>query len=118
VAYEIRFKPSAEKVLATLPRVHQFQILRRLEAVAENPRPPGVEKLKGATEELYRVRQGDYRIVYLIRAAALLVVIVRIGHRRVERHGAAAGERRLVAGGAGVGPGRSGTGRAYQHQVQ
>jgi mRNA interferase RelE/StbE len=82
MTYEVRFKPSAEKALAALPRAHQLQILRRLEALAKDPRPPGVEKLKGTDEELHRVRQGDYRIIYVIRDAVLLVVIVRIGHRR------------------------------------
>jgi mRNA interferase RelE/StbE len=55
--------------------------MRKLDALQEEPRPVGVEKLAGA-ENLYRVRVGDCRIVYAIRDRELVVIVIRIGHRR------------------------------------
>jgi mRNA interferase RelE/StbE len=54
--------------------------MQRIRALADDPRPPGCEKLSGL--EQYRVRQGVYRIVYEIADKRLLVVVVRVGHRR------------------------------------
>jgi mRNA interferase RelE/StbE len=53
----------------------------RIDGLANNPRPRDSEKLQGA-EDLYRIRSGDYRIIYQIAEARLLVLVVRIGHRR------------------------------------
>jgi mRNA interferase RelE/StbE len=55
-------------------------ISERINALAEDPRPPGVEKVEG--HDLWRVRAGDYRIVYSVEEAMLTVVVVKIGHRR------------------------------------
>ncbi|PYM57636.1 MAG: hypothetical protein DMD79_20035 [Candidatus Rokuibacteriota bacterium] len=54
---------------------------RKIDGLARDPRPSGVEKLAGS-ERLYRVRSGDYRIVYEIQDERVLVLVVRIGHRR------------------------------------
>jgi len=54
---------------------------REIDALAENPRPPGSLKLQG-NDELYRVRVGDYRIIYQIQDRVLLVLVVEIGNRR------------------------------------
>jgi mRNA interferase RelE/StbE len=81
VAYSIHFKPSVAKTLAKLPRDAQRRIATRIEQLIADPRPQGVEKLKGK-DNLYRVRAGDYRIIYTIEDDKLVVLIVSIGHRR------------------------------------
>jgi len=63
-----------------LPQDVRQRIDARIQSLADNPRPPGVEKL-GGEERLYRVRVGDYRVVYSIEDDVLLVLVVRIGHR-------------------------------------
>jgi len=79
--YTVRLNARVGKVLNRLPPDMRRRLVRRLEALEDNPRPRGVEKLAGV-EELYRVRVGTYRIVYAIRDRELVVVIVRVGHRR------------------------------------
>lgn len=80
--YEIRFSPDAEKDLAA---VRSEKVRRRIDAriqlLAADPRPHGSQKLSGK-DALYRVRCGEYRIVYQIEDQALVVLIVRIRHRR------------------------------------
>lgn len=78
--YELRFKASVAKDLRGLPKADVRRILGRIEALRDDPRGPGSEKLAGAAEH-YRVRQGRYRIVYGILDAALVVEVVRVGHR-------------------------------------
>jgi len=79
--YTVRLNAQVGKVLNRLPPDMRRRLVRRLEALEDNPRPRGVEKLAGV-EELYRVRVGTCRIVYAIRDRELVVVIVRVGHRR------------------------------------
>ena len=79
--YTVRLNTRVGKVLDRLPPDTRRRVLRRLEALEDNPRPRGVEKLAGV-DELYRVRVGTYRIVYAIRDRELVVIVVRIGHRR------------------------------------
>ena len=81
MTYTVRLNTRVGKVLDRLPPDMRRRIVRRLEALEDNPRPRGVEKLAGV-EELYRVRVGTYRIVYTIRDRELVVIVVRIGHRR------------------------------------
>lgn len=78
--YELRVKPSVAKDLRGLPRADVERILTRMQALREDPRPPGCEKLGGS--ELYRVRQGAYRVVCAVHDAAVVVEVVRVGHRR------------------------------------
>ena len=78
--YELRVKPSVAKDLRGLPKADVRRILARIEALREDPRPPGSEKL--SAQELYRIRQGRYRILYRIADGALIVEVVRVGHRR------------------------------------
>lgn len=80
MSYEIRFKPSAAKELAKLPRAVQRRIAPAIEGLAANARPPGVEKLTG--EDAWRIRVGDYRIVYEIEDRVLVVLVLHIGNRR------------------------------------
>jgi mRNA interferase RelE/StbE len=78
--YELRVKPSVAKDLRGLPKVDVKRILARMQALCGDPRAPGCEKLAG-NAELYRARQGVYRIVYSIHDAHLVVEVVKVGHR-------------------------------------
>ena len=78
--YKIRIKPSAVKELEALPNKDLSRVVRRIQGLANNPRPPGCEKL--SREEKYRVRQGSYRVVYAISDDERTVVVVKVGHRR------------------------------------
>jgi mRNA interferase RelE/StbE len=78
--YEICFKESVWKDLSKVPKTNLKRILARIEILAKNPRPTGCEKLTG--EDLYRVRQGKYRIVYSIQDNELTVWIIKVGHRK------------------------------------
>jgi len=79
-AYKIYFRESVEKDLSPMLKEDIQKILRRIEALGEDPRPSGCEKLTG--QDRYRVRQGRYRIVYSIQDEALTVWIVKVGHRK------------------------------------
>jgi mRNA interferase RelE/StbE len=81
VSYTVEFRPSARRDLKALPREILQRISRKIDSLADNPRPPGVEKLSGS-EYSYRIRVGDYRILYEIQDEILLVLIVRVRHRR------------------------------------
>ena len=79
-AYKLFFKKSVQKDFDAIPKKDLKRILNRIAALAENPRPPGCEKLTG--KERYRLRQGRYRIVYSIQDDELTVWIVKVGHRK------------------------------------
>jgi mRNA interferase RelE/StbE len=79
--YELRFKASVAKDLRGIPKADVRRVLGRIEALRDDPRAPGCEKLAG-NEELYRVRQGTYRIVYGIDDEQVVVEVIRVGHRR------------------------------------
>lgn len=79
--YELRLKPSVAKDLRGIPKADVRRILLRVEALREDPRAQGCEKLAGA-EDLYRVRQGSWRIVYSIDERIVVVEVIRIAHRR------------------------------------
>lgn len=78
--YELRIKPSAAKELERLPRKDRQKIVQKIRALASEPRPHGSEKL--SAEEKYRVRQGDYRVVYSVNDDYRIVLIVKVGHRK------------------------------------
>ena len=79
-SYKVLIKPSAAKELENLPAKPRQKIARKIQALAGDPRPQGSERLSG--EVVYRIRQGDYRILYGIQDRALSIVVIRIGHRR------------------------------------
>jgi mRNA interferase RelE/StbE len=76
----ILFTRSAAKELSRVPTKDRQRIVTKIGTLARNPRPVGAEKLSG--DEKYRIRQGDYRILYEIVDTHLIVTVVRIGNRR------------------------------------
>jgi mRNA interferase RelE/StbE len=80
VQYKVFFKKSVEKDLKTIPKRDLSKILEKIESLQVDPRPAGSEKLTG--HERYRIRQGNYRIVYSIQDYELTVWVVKVGHRR------------------------------------
>ncbi|PKN52322.1 MAG: type II toxin-antitoxin system mRNA interferase toxin, RelE/StbE family [Deltaproteobacteria bacterium HGW-Deltaproteobacteria-13] len=80
VEYKIYFRESVEKDFRLIPKKDLQKILLRIKALAKDPRPPGHEKLTG--QERYRVRQGQYRIIYSIQDKELTVWVVKVGHRK------------------------------------
>ena len=79
--YRIEIKRGAAKEVRSIARKADRQrVVRRIAALADDPRPPGSTKLTG--QETYRVRQGVYRILYTIDDAVLVVEVVKVGHRR------------------------------------
>lgn len=78
--FRLSFKASVAKDLRQIPKRDVQNILKRIEGLADDPRPSGSEKLSGL--ERFRVRQGTYRIIYEIKDQELIVMVVKIGHRR------------------------------------
>ncbi|MET0514485.1 MAG: type II toxin-antitoxin system RelE/ParE family toxin [Nitrospiraceae bacterium] len=81
MAYSVLLAPSAERQLKTLADPIQKRIVKRLRALQTYPRPAGVTKLVGE-DDLYRIREGNYRIIYTIRDKDLIVLVVKIGNRK------------------------------------
>lgn len=79
--YQIEFAPLAARQFKILPQGFQARVKKRIDSLSDNPRPAGVQKLEGI-EDLYRIRVGDYRVIYQIQDKALLILVVKIGHRR------------------------------------
>ena len=77
--YKLLFKKSVTKDLRAVPKSDVSRILQRIDALASDPRGDGCRKLSGA--EVYRVRQGMYRIVYEIRGGELVVLVVKVAQR-------------------------------------
>ncbi len=80
--YEILFKESARKELFALPKNALIRVSDLIEKLSANPRPSGVIKLKGKQETLWRIRNGDYRVVYKIEDTIRVISIRRIAHRK------------------------------------
>ncbi len=81
MTYTIQFSNAAEKQLDDIPRTDLKKIAKRIDKLASNPFPSGHEKLKGQ-DSIYRIRQGDCRILYSIFDGKMLILIVKVGHRR------------------------------------
>ena len=79
--YRVEFARQASRQLGSLPKGIAARIGQRIRALAVDPRPRGALKLTGAQANLYRIRVGDYRVVYQVRDDVLIVVIVRVGKR-------------------------------------
>ncbi|HCZ36877.1 MAG TPA: type II toxin-antitoxin system mRNA interferase toxin, RelE/StbE family [Cytophagales bacterium] len=80
--YLIRIKRSAEKELAKLPIQIVKRIVKAIDGLSENPRPSGCKKLEALKESLWRIRVGDYRIIYYIEDAIRIVEIRKVANRR------------------------------------
>ncbi|MBM4019359.1 MAG: type II toxin-antitoxin system RelE/ParE family toxin [Planctomycetes bacterium] len=81
MAYRVVMTPEARRNMLALPQDVARRVTVCILALAEKPRPPQMRKLKGILN-LWRVRLGDYRVVYQIEDDRLLIVVIRIGHRR------------------------------------
>ena len=80
-AYTVRVRPKARQALARLDGPVRKAVAQVIDALAEDPRPPGVKPLRGHRPYL-RVRSGDYRVIYAVDDAARTVRVVVVGHRR------------------------------------
>lgn len=81
MTYEIILKPSAKRTLDDLPRPDKIRVIDALECLGDNPRHHGVIKLESEAD-LYRVRVGRYRVIFTIEDARLVILVLKIGHRR------------------------------------
>ncbi len=78
--YRLQIKPSAAKEIEALPLKDRKRLVTKIRGLAKEPRPPGCEKLSG--QEKFRLRQGQYRVLYSVDDSDRVVVIVKVGHRR------------------------------------
>jgi mRNA interferase RelE/StbE len=81
MAYSVQLLPSAVKSLDGIPRKQRGQIAEKIGRLASEPFPPTTKKLQGI-EDTYRLDSGDYRILYQVQQAKLLVLVVKIGNRK------------------------------------
>ena len=82
MAYQIEFSPAAQRQLKKLSRGVQGTLALRIDVLTQDPRPKEAKELSAAKRDLWRVREGDYRVVYEVRDEVLVVLVVKIGHRR------------------------------------
>ena len=80
--YEIEISRTAEKQLRRLPRADQVRVVRTIRVLADDPLPRGARKLSGY-DDVFRVRTGQYRILYSVSERKLVIVVLKVGHRRV-----------------------------------
>ena len=78
--YSIEIKKSAAKEIEKLPKTMMLRVLEKIKGLSLEPRPLGCKKLSG--DEKYRIRVGNYRILYSIEDDILVVYVVKVGHRR------------------------------------
>lgn len=78
--YKIEIKRSAAKELEKIQKKDRDRIIEKIQGLSADPRPPQSKKLSG--EEKYRIRQGDYRVLYQIHEKVVTVVVVKVAHRR------------------------------------
>ena len=81
VSYSVEITASAEKALARLPKDDMTRVVRAITALATEPRPGGCRKLEGH-EDIYRIRVGLYRVIYSIDDRRIIVVVLKLGHRK------------------------------------
>jgi mRNA interferase RelE/StbE len=81
--YKILFDKKYIKELAKIPKSIQESIRQKVQGLGDNPRPEGSIKLQGSKKSpLYRIRCGDYRVIYTVKDHLLIVLVVDVGHRR------------------------------------
>jgi len=81
MAHSVEFKNSARKSIAALPEDIKIRVISAVMSLADNPRPSGCKKVR-SLDSAYRIRVGDYRIIYEVYDTALIVIVIRIAHRR------------------------------------
>ncbi len=81
MAYVVEIDTKAAREIRQLPRHEQERIITRALALADHPRPAGCVKLSGVSD-YWRIRSGNYRIIYQILDARLVIIVVKVGHRR------------------------------------
>ena len=80
--YAIQILPAAQRAMAGLPKPVRRRVDEHILSLADDPRPHGALPLKGEGKGLWRLRVGDYRILYQIQDAVLIVLVIDVGHRR------------------------------------
>ncbi len=80
-SYKVSFRKSAEKELRKIHAPDLRRLVDKIGALSNNPRPPGIQLLKGE-DRYYRIRQGDYRVVYEVDDSERGVIVIKVGHRR------------------------------------
>lgn len=81
MSFRLEYRSSVKKELHKLKHADRVVIIEKIERLKINPKPEGSAKLKGS-RDLFRIRHGDYRIIYQIKKNVLLLIIIRVGHRR------------------------------------
>ena len=79
--YKVEFRPAAARAVRKLAEDVRARIVKAIDLLAEDPRHPGVRRLRGGRNE-YRIRVGEYRVLYEIDDLVLIVLVVEVGHRR------------------------------------
>lgn len=80
--YQLIIQASAQKELSKLPKIEYLKIQKIILSLAENPFPKGCLKLEATEEKLYRIRKGDYRVIYTVEHEIITVTILKVAHRR------------------------------------
>jgi len=81
MAYSIQFKPLALRRLEKLPRDAQKRLAAKIEELRDDPFPAGCKKMEGL-DDTWRIRVGDYRVVYQVHRGMLLILVLTVGHRK------------------------------------
>lgn len=81
MAYRVEFLTTATEELAVVPKPHQRRIGAKIDALRDDPRPPGA-KILARGEKLYRLRIGNYRVIYSVDGKKLVVLVIHVGHRK------------------------------------
>jgi len=79
--YKIEVSATAEKQIRGLGRDEQVRVLRAIQQLATDPRPRGARKLRGY-DDVYRIRVGTFRVIYSVESGRLLVIVLKVGHRK------------------------------------
>ena len=79
--YRVEISATAERQVRKLPRADQIRVIRVIQALATDPRPPGCRKLSGH-DDVFRVRVGRYRVLYAIEGRRLVIIVLKVGDRK------------------------------------
>ena len=79
--YNIEISATAERQLRKINKQDQLRVLRTIQSLAQMPYPKGCRKLRGY-KSIYRIREGNYRVIYSVETKRLLIVVIKVGHRK------------------------------------